>query len=165
MVTPSVPAVKTIVGFLSYADADRSVAEELWDRLRGALKVSGEYRWELWAFTDQLIAGDDFDADIKAALAKADLGIFALSNAFLASEYIRTVELPPFLAPGSAKRVVPIALKRLARDADLRGLQARQIFNYRDPYYSGRAPHARDAWANALADELHRVARRYGLGR
>jgi len=165
MATPSPVLVKTISVFLSYAGADGPAAEDLWNRLRSALDVSRDYRWQLWAFTDQLLAGDVFDADIKAALADADLGVFALSNAFLASEYIRTVELPPFLAPGGAKRIAPIALKRLARDADLRGLQARQIFNIHDPYYAGRPPHARETWAIELADELHRIARRHGLGR
>jgi hypothetical protein len=161
----STPILRTITVFLSFAAADRSAAEDLWRGLKGALAVSSGYRWQLWAFPDQLLAGEDFDTEIKAALADSDLGVFALSNAFLASEYIRSVELPPFLTPGGPKRIAPIALKRLARDADLRGLQARQIFRYHDPYVSGRAPDAREAWAIALADELHRIAHRYGLGR
>jgi hypothetical protein len=165
MSAPSTTLSKTITVFLSFADDDRSDAEELWGRLKGALAASRDYQWQLWAFTEQLLTGEDFDAEIKAALAESDLGVFALSNAFLVSDYIRTVELPPFLAPGGAKRVAPVALKRLASDADLRGLQARQIFNYHDPYVSGRPPHAREAWAIALADELHRIARRYRLGR
>ncbi len=165
MSAPTTAVIKTITVFLSFAADDRSDAEELWGRLSGALAATREYRWQLWSFTDQLLAGEDFDAQIKAALADSDLGVFALSNAFLGSDYIRTVELPPFLSPGGGKRIAPIALKQLACDADLRGLQARQIFKYHDPYVWGRRPHAREAWANALAAELHRIARRYGLGR
>ena len=154
----------TVQVFLSFASHDKKAAEDLWTRLRLALVSSREYRWELWTFTDQLLAGEDFDDDIQAALGRAELGVFALSNAFLASSYITTVELPPFLSPGAGKRVVPIALKALPGTADLRGLQSRQIFCYDEPYYAGRAPHAREIWANRLADELHRVARRYRLG-
>ncbi len=154
----------TVRAFLSFAAPDSKVAKDLWGNLRAALATSGQYRWELWAFTEQLVVGDDFDARIRAALAEADLGVFALSNYFLASGYIRTVELPPFLAPSTGKRVVPIALKKMPATADLRGMQSRQIFSYQNPYDAGRAPYAREQWANLLADELHQVAQRYGLG-
>jgi TIR domain len=164
MNTPVVSPHKTVRVFLSFADKDRGAAEDLWRNLDSALRVSANLRWELWSFTAQLLVGDDFDTEIRAALADADLGIFALSNSFLASEYISRVELPPFLSPGAGKRIAPVALKAIAADADLRGLGNRQIFGYREPYWVGRAPHAREAWANNLAAELHRIARRDGLG-
>jgi hypothetical protein len=158
-------AKPTITVFLSFAADDKSAAKDLWAYLQRALAPSRDYQWKLWSFTDQLLVGDDFDVEIKAAIADSDLGLFALSNAFLGSDYIRRIELPPFLDPGKGKRIAPVALKQLAQDADLHGLAARQIFSYHDPYWSGRTPHKREAWAIALADELHRVARRYGLGR
>ena len=159
------PALKCVRVFLSFADLDGKEARDLWDRLEAAVEPSDSYRWHLWAFDKSLLGGVDFDAEIQDAVADADLGIFALSRAFLSRPYIQRVELPPFLASGTGRRILPVMLKPLPQDADLRGLQARQIFGFHDPYWSGRRPHARDEWANRLADEMHRVARRYGLGR
>jgi hypothetical protein len=155
----------TVQVFLSYADKDADEAEDLWGRLVEHLRPSRSYRWELWAFRDQLRVGDDFDERIQAAIAAADLGVFAISNAFLNSRYIRDKELPHFLSPATSKRVAPVLLKPLPRDADLRGLTGRQIHGYHAPFWAGGRPHTRDAWASGLADELHRVARTYGLGR
>jgi hypothetical protein len=155
----------TIRVFLSYADRDAEEAEDLWGRLDEALRPSRSYRWELWAFRDQIRVGDDFDERIQAEIAEADLGVFAISNAFLNSAYIRDKELPYFLGPTAGKRVAPVLLKPLARDADLRGLAGRQIHGYHAPFWAGGRPHARDVWAVGLADELHRVAGTYGLGR
>lgn len=163
--TGSAPvALKTIDVFLSFAALDQVPANDLWTRLRAALATSGSYRWQLWQFDKNLLAGDDFDAEIQDALAQAELGIFAISPAFLTSSYIQHDELRPFLASEAVKRIVPIQLKAAPQDADLRGLQTRQIFGFHVPYACGRPPHYREAWANRLADELHRVARRHGLG-
>jgi hypothetical protein len=158
-------AVKALRVFLSSAQADAGPAGELWRSLGDALEVSPSYRWELWGYTDRLVPGDDFDVKIKAAVAAADLGIFAVSTAFLLSRYIRDHELPPFLDQGTGKRIVPVLLKPLAGSTDLRGLAARQIHGYHRPYWAGQRPHLREQWARDLADQLHRVAREYGLGR
>lgn len=151
--------------FLSYASKDASAAEDLWDRLGEALAPSKSFEWELWGFADQLLVGDDFDERIQAAIARADLGLFALSSAFLNSRYIQEDELPHFLTPAEGKRVAPVMLKPVAANADLRGLTGRQVYGYNDAYWSGRRPHERDVWATGLADELDRVTKTYGLGR
>ncbi len=156
---------KTVELFLSFAGDDRAAAEDLWGKLREALQTSGSYEWRLWAFTEQLMVGDDFELEIQKAIAAADVGIFALSSAFLNSDFIRTKELPPFLAPADGKRIAPVLLESVTANADLRGLQGRQVFGYGDPYWSGRRPHERRAWARRLADELHRLAHKHDLGR
>ena len=155
---------KTIRVFLSFAAKDMQAAEDLWDNLREALATSGTFDWQLWAFTDQLLVGEAFDEQIAEAITTADIGLFALSPAFLNSAYIRRHELQPFLAQPDSKRIAPVMLKKLPGSADLRGLKFRQIFGYPAPYWSGRPPHARADWANTLADELHRLAKHYNLG-
>jgi hypothetical protein len=157
--------VKTVRVFLSSAAADAAQAGELWQSLGAALAASPSYKWGLWDYGDRLIPGDDFDVKIKTAVADAELGIFALSTAFLLSNYIQRHELPPFLDPGTGKRIVPVLLKPLARNTDLRGLEARQVFGFHRPYWSGQRPHLREQWARDLADQLHRVVHEYGLGR
>jgi len=151
--------------FLSYADKDAGVAEDLWGRLAEALGPSRSYVWDLWAFRDQLLVGDDFDERIQSAISVSDLGLFAISSAFLNSDYIRERELPRFLSPGTGKRIAPVLLKPLSKDADLRGLSGRQIQGFHDPFSAAGRPAQRDLWAIRLADELHRVAEAYGLGR
>lgn len=157
--------MRTVGVFLSSAEADAGPAGELWRSLGGELAVSPSYRWELWGYAERLVPGDDFDVKIKAAVAGADLGIFAVSTGFLLSPYIRDNELPPFLDPGTGKRIVPVLLKPVADNTDLRGLEVRQIFGYHQPYWAGQRPHLREQWARDLADQMHRVVREYGLGR
>jgi hypothetical protein len=165
MTSRTVPAQgKTIEVFLSFAAKDRAAAADLWENLQTALAASRLRSWHLWAFTEQLLLGENFDDEIQTAIADADLGIFAVSPAFLTSPYIRTRELSRFLTPAAAKRIAPVVLKGLPRDANLLGLESRQVFGYHEPYWAGRAPHARADWANRLADELQRLASRYGLG-
>jgi hypothetical protein len=62
------------------------------------------------------------------------------------------------------KLIAPIMLKAVPRDADLLGLQHRQIYSFHEPYWAGRAPNVRAEWANRLSDELHRAARAHQLG-
>lgn len=155
---------QTIRVFLSSADTDNAAARDLWDRLEERLRNSKNFEWIPWSFDRRLIIGEDFDTEIQEAIGAADLGLFALSPAFLNSAYIRHSELPRFLHPADGKLCAPLMLKALPTDADLGGLEARQIFGFHDPYYSGRPLHKRDEWATQLADELHRLARKYELG-
>lgn len=147
--------------FLSFASKDVRAAEDLWERLGGALSVSGAYQWDLWMCTDRLIASDDWDERIREALDRSDVGLFALTHALLASLYIREVELKHFLE-AEQKRLVPVALKPLAESAGVRELASLQWFGMHDQYWSGSRvgrPDRRDEWACRLADELHRVVR------
>jgi hypothetical protein len=155
---------KAIKIFLSYAGADKSAAHDLWCRLSKALSVSATLEWELWSFEEQVLLGEDFDEKIRAALAAADIGLCALSLDFLTSAYIQNVELPALLDPPNGKRLAPVLLSELPATVGLRGLSGRQIYGFDDPYWNGRDPHRRTRWANGLADELHRLANRYGLG-
>lgn len=141
------------------------MAEELWSYLNDALISSRHYAWHLWGFTKELLVGENFDQEIQKALQEADLGVFALSSGFLNSPYIRNKELPAFLDEAQNRRIIPVQMKALSSNADLHGLQTRQIFRYKSPYWAGRAPHSREAWAIDLADEMHRVAQKYGLGK
>lgn len=157
--------MRTLRLFMSYAAVDRRAAEDLWSNLRQALGPSRSFRCELWAFTEALVVGQEWDSEIRMALDNADIGVCALSNAFLSSEYIRRVELPMMLHPADPhKRIAPVLLKKLTTNADLLGIEDRQIFGFRDPYWAGKPSHRRAEWAVDLADDLHRLASRYGLG-
>jgi WD40 repeat protein len=153
--------------FLSWASANKRVVEELCELLNAATAVDRIYEFAQWRCDEQLLAGDDWDSRIRAAMAEADIGILALSNEFLRSEYIADVELPEFTGGKAVdgKRAVPVLLNSIAEHADLRGLDERQIFASTDSHnkrlaFSAARSKKRE-WANALAGELHRILDRY----
>jgi hypothetical protein len=104
--------------------------------------------------------GEDWDAQIRAALAVSELGLLAVSNAFLGSEYITDVELRALVdVPG--KRAIPVLVRRMSEHADLQRLAGKQIYGYRRPFGAVRGPAGQQAWVNGLVDQLHRVLARY----
>lgn len=146
--------------FLSFARRDADAARRLWDRLAEATAVDRTYEFELWRFDEALLVGEDWDARIQDALTAADLGVLALSNAFLRSEYIKDTELPALVdVPG--KRAIPLSLRQFSAHADLRGLESKQIYGYRRPFGAVRGEFAQDIWVNSLVDQIHRILARY----
>ena len=134
--------------------------------LKPRLAISRRYAFEMWQ-DEKIVVGEDWHYQIDEALRVAHLGVLLLTPDFLASSFITTEELPAFLGregqavPG--KRVVPVAIKQLKfRDANLRGLERRQI--YRD--VEGRAfvemsGYARDGWVDGFVTQLHDLLDRY----
>jgi hypothetical protein len=117
---------KTVPFFISYAHANRTLADHLLDRLREQMIPSRSYEYRLWRDT-AILVGEDWDAEIKAALKESDLGLLLLSPAFLGSPYITGIEWPHFLNEG--KPVIPVMLEPVDfKRHDLHGLEAKQIF-------------------------------------
>jgi hypothetical protein len=86
--------------FISYASYDNKSAnaEERWlNRLMQFLKpLELEGKISSWADTE-LTVGSSWRQDIKSAVEKAKVAILLVSPAFLASEFIRTQEIPQLL--------------------------------------------------------------------
>lgn len=82
--------------FISYARLDMTPTHWL-DRLRPYLGVGGgEGLMEIWD-DSRIGAGDDWRAEITAALERATAAILLVGPGFLASDFIRTQELPALL--------------------------------------------------------------------
>ncbi|MGN2638568.1 eIF2A-related protein [Nocardia takedensis] len=145
--------------FLSYSAKDRSCAEELWNRLRAFTDIDRTYRFELWDFKKSLQPGEDWHPRTLEAIARGDLGIFAVSPHFLGSDYIHRYELPEFLARNAA---LPILLTSMnLRAVDPKSLEGRQIFRYRDRAYDDSDDERqRNAWVEALRDAIHKMLER-----
>src|SRR5215475_1481722 len=79
---------------LSLAKRDAVVVGRLWELLAEAADVVRAYRFELWRFDEAILVGEDWDAQVRDALAVSELGLLAVSYAFLRSTYITDVELP-----------------------------------------------------------------------
>lgn len=146
---------KPVSVFLSYASDDRRLCELLWSDLDAATRADVTYDFTLWSMGKNLLAGDDFDQEIRAALDVSDVGVFAMSHAMLSSRYIQGIELAHFLDAG--KLLVPALLTQINAYADLRGLKPKQVYGWNDNYEARRSRAARRNWATALAEELHRV--------
>ena len=86
--------------FVSYASYDNRSEnpEEKWlDRLLQFLKpLNLDNSISIWADTELRI-GENWRSEIKRAIDKAKVAILLVSPAFLASEFIRTKELPQIL--------------------------------------------------------------------
>ncbi len=109
----------TLPVFVSYAHADNESSDpsQRWlDRLLEMLKPL-HLNEEVSAWSDREIAiGDDWRAHIGTALDKyARAAVLLISPAFLASDFIRTSELPVLLhkhrVAGDAILIVPIVLR------------------------------------------------------
>lgn len=148
--------------FLSFARRDAVVVERLWELLAEATEVDRVYQFELWRFDEAILVGESWDARIRDALAVSELGLLAVSNAFLGSDYITGVELPALVdVPG--KRAIPVSVRRANRHADLRGLEGKQIYGHQRPFGEVRGRAAQDRWVDGLVDQLHRVLARYAI--
>jgi hypothetical protein len=149
--------------FLSFAQDDAAVARRLWHLLAKATAADATYEFRLWRFDEAILMGEDWDAQIRAALAVSEVGLLAVSNAFLASQYITGVELPALVdVPG--KRAIPLAVQQISRHADLHGLAGKQIYGHLRPFGDVRGRAAQVAWVNELVDQIHRVLARYTAG-
>lgn len=147
--------------FLSFSERDWVVADRLWELVDVATRVDRVYRFELWRFDKAILAGEDWDAQVRGALADCELGLLGMSNAFLGSDYITGVELPA-LVDVAGKRVIPVAVGGLSPYADLHGLSGKQVYGYERPFSEVRGRAAQEAWVNGLIDQIHRVLARYG---
>ncbi|QFZ18467.1 toll/interleukin-1 receptor domain-containing protein [Saccharothrix syringae] len=148
--------------FLSFVGRDEALVLRLWDLLTEAMVIDQEYEFQLWRSDDAILVGEDWDVRIRGALSTAEVGIVALSNAFLGSKYITGVELPALVdVPG--KHVVPLLLRQVSKQADWRGLKSKQIYGYGRPFSEARGTSAQDAWVNRLVVEVHRVLARYAM--
>jgi hypothetical protein len=146
--------------FLSFAKRDAAVVGRLWELLAEATGVDRGYQFELWRFDEAILVGEDWDAQVREALAVSELGLLAVSNAFLGSVYITGVELPALVdVPG--KRAIPVSVRRTSRHADLHGLEGKQIYGCQRPFGEVRGLAGQEVWVNGLVDQLHRVLARY----
>ena len=146
--------------FLSFAERDAVVVGRLWELLAEATGVDRQYQFELWRFDEAILVGEDWDAQVRDALAVSEVGLLAVSNAFLGSEYITDVELRALVdVPG--KRAIPVSVRRPSRHADLQRLAGKQIYGYQQPFSEVRGLAGQEAWVNGLVDQIHQVLARY----
>lgn len=112
--------------FVSAAQDDMPLLNDLLGRLKSVLAASKNYEFCRWIFTE-IGVGVEWSPEILAALERHRVGLLLVSPAFLASDYIVKKELPLLLAPG--RIALPVQLKPVdMRRMEMHGLDALQIF-------------------------------------
>jgi hypothetical protein len=146
---------KRINFFVSYSHKNRELALEFSEKLLDNLKPSKQFQYSVWS-DNELVLGEEWEAQILSARDSCDLGLLLLSPAFLGSKFICDKELPHFIGSSRAQSV-PVMLQPVDLNLhDLRGLDHLQIFRYQGPKFSrARAygeckPKARDQFVLEL---------------
>jgi TIR domain len=95
--------------FISYAHADESYRDQL-DKQLAMLKRAGII--EIW-HDRRLIAGQEWDHNIKSELEMADIILLLVSSDFLASDYVHDVEIQRAMTrhQEGAACVIPVILR------------------------------------------------------
>ncbi|WP_089729728.1 SIR2 family protein [Candidatus Thiosymbion oneisti] len=97
--------------FISYSKQDRAIKEDI----ENAIKELPEYLYpDVWSDVD-LRGGDRWDKEIRKRLGDAELVVLLLSDEFLATDYVRKVELPIIEAglSDNSRRIYPILMREL----------------------------------------------------
>ncbi|HYV47513.1 MAG TPA: TIR domain-containing protein [Myxococcaceae bacterium] len=114
--------------FVSYAHADRKLADSLLAELQKQCASAARYEYEVWS-DGRIPVGESWRARIQRGLAECDFGLLLVSPSFLGSKFILSQELPHFVGERSARPVLPVGLAKVdLEEHDLRGLEAHQVF-------------------------------------
>src|SRR5262249_27780617 len=100
---------------------------------------------------------DNWKEQIQKAMEECDLALLMISPAFLASDFIRKVELPYLL---EHKRVIPVALKPISLNRAASDIQAAQIFYHeKKPFIDCTTGRTQEAFALQLFERICKVQR------
>jgi hypothetical protein len=115
--------------FIVRAEADFKAVESLKNGLIVQMKPSKKYKFSSSDMTD-IMLGEDWDQRIKNELNNSHFGLLMISPNFLASDYIKNVELKHYT--DNEKPVMPVMLIPVSFEHhDLNGLDKIQIFRLR----------------------------------
>lgn len=110
--------------FVSYAHDDKALSATLAGKLQVLFRGHTHVSFELWS-DHQILPGTQWRGEIQKAMENCDAAVLMVSPAFVASDFIRKVELPYLL---QNKRVIPVALKPIPQKTIPKDLEALQIF-------------------------------------
>ena len=142
-----------MTGFVSYARADAPLVDDFLKRMRLRCTTLRDLDVGDWS-DDRIMAGQGWAEEIAGAVEFSDFGLLCVTHAFLASEFVRAVELPALRAHDI---VIPVMLEPIdIALTDLRGLEDLQLFHHRLPGTRDRKAFSELAGTNRgrFCDEL-----------
>ena len=137
--------------FISYSRKDRAYVDELTPHLAG-LQRTAQIKW--WDDA-QLKPGDEWDKEIKAALARAKVAVMLVSADFFASDYIWRDELSPILE--AAREEEATILWLLVRPCRYKGMgidKYQAVADPKRPLAKCEARAERDEIYTTLVDQI-----------
>ena len=114
---------KTIRFFVSYSHLDREWFEKLQPLLKFRDLTTTAHVWH----DHELTAGDRWDKEIRNELERMDIFLCLVSSHFLASDYIKKVEMKTALAREKAGKTIIVPL--ILSDMDERDIKRLKRFN------------------------------------
>lgn len=143
--------------FVSWAHENRRLKEALIKPLMFHLHGK-DIRFSWWQ-DSHLIPGEEMTEEMVARVGEADYGLHLLSAEFFASSFIRAYEVPPFMAAGSGKGTIPVALGLLSlRDWDSYGFDRRLVFGHDRPWSQLPNRPAKERFVAELAARIRQKA-------
>ena len=138
--------------FISYSHDERDTGYK--DELLTHLHTFDRSLIDVWVDTD-IGAGKNWEKEIRAAMARARVGVLLVSASFLTSKFITTVEVPTLITrqQSDGMEIMPI----LIRDCTWKHvpwLEAMQIRLASDPLATNKN---RDKALSDIADEIYRM--------
>ncbi len=145
------------------ASEDIALAAKLWSHVEGALRAAASFEFVVRDLHSKILAGDDPDLLISEGLEWADILVVGLTPT-LFDERVLWRSNPENLAMTlGAGEVVPVLLRGLPQDCDLRCFTGMPIFGLDcgpDKSFDRIPVKSRVDYGNALADEIGRKAAR-----
>jgi hypothetical protein len=117
------------VGFLSYARYDIVLASQFLAEFKVRAAARSDLNIDLW-YDEMIDTGQDWLTAIRSRLQAANFAVMLLSPAFVVSDFIRTEEIPHFLASGKPV-VLPLLVNVDIATLDTGQLDGRQIYRHR----------------------------------
>lgn len=146
--------VRTVKLFLSWYSGDWELKEDLVNRLRVRLRIEKGINFEWWD-DSELSLGENWKAQLRAHVAKADYVLQFLSPGFLASEIIGEIELQK--EDGSELKFLPVQLVYVDpqdKNIDWKGLDELQQFFSSGRSYEQTPSNERNAFVDALVRKI-----------
>jgi hypothetical protein len=147
--------------FVSYCRADRAWLQRLRTHLA---PLDADQVLDLWDDT-MILPGQDWRAEIEAALVRARVAVLLISADFLASDFIRSEELPRLLAAAEAggATILPVIVSA-SRFADTPALSRFQAVNAPERPLDGLGKAARERVLVAVSSAVEQaLTARVGL--
>jgi hypothetical protein len=127
-------AKKRISFFISYARANKELANRFLVKFQEQLTPSKNFEYKFWK-DNEIKVGEKWHEEINRAIDNCRLGLFLVSPAFLGSQFIKKHELPKFIKSKS-KAIIPIMLQPIDFERhDLKGLEKLQIFRLEGKHF------------------------------
>lgn len=153
-------ATYTVRIFLSWCHRDKTAVQTLVRDLRPTLKLFTDLDVEWWQ-DSHLMCGEEFTPAIRDRIDEADFGLLLVSSHYLASDFIRTHELPRFAGPAADRGPLPVKLTPLPPFGpayDFGGLDKLNMFSLDGKAFTETRANRRTDFTNQLAEALRHRA-------